>query len=129
MSPSLYRIAADLVVAVHLGFVLFVMLGALLAIRWPRIVWGHVPAAIWGAVIEFGGWICPLTPLENYLRSRSGSATYAGDFVEQYVLPLLYPPVLTRDIQTVLGGIVLAVNASVYWVLIRRYRRATSARH
>ena len=82
---------ADLIVLVHFVFVIFVVLGGLLALRWPRIVWLHVPAVIWGALVEFTGWICPLTPLENRLRRASGEASYQGDFIAHYILPALYP--------------------------------------
>ncbi len=96
MSPSLLRLAADAIVAVHAAFVVYVMLGGVLALRWPRMAWAHAPAAIWGIAIEFSGWTCPLTPIENQLRQRSGSAGNEGDFIEHYVLPLLYRADLTR---------------------------------
>jgi uncharacterized membrane protein YhhN len=94
----LYRWLADLVVVLHFGFVLFVVGGGLLALRWPRLARVHLPTAVWGVLIEFGGWLCPLTPLENWLRRRSGGAGYAGGFVEHYVLPVLYPSGLTRGV-------------------------------
>ena len=119
----LHRVLADLVVVLHLGFVAFVVLGGLLGLRWPRALWLHAPAAVWGALIEFQGWICPLTPLENELRRRGGEAGYAGGFVEHYLLPVLYPPALTASVQLVLGLFVVVVNLSVYaWVLARRRR-------
>jgi hypothetical protein len=114
---------ADAVVAVHLAFVLFVMLGGLLAIRWPWIMWLHVPAALWGVFIEFAGWICPLTPLENYLRQQSGAAGYRGDFIAHYILPVLYPIGLTRRSQVALGLLALIVNAGVYTFIFLRHRR------
>jgi hypothetical protein len=120
----LYRLLADLVVAAHLGFVLFVVLGGLLALRWPRAAWFHIPAALWGAGIEFAAGICPLTPLENHLRALGGEAGYAGGFVEHYVLPVLYPDGLTRGVQLGLGTFVLLLNASVYMLVWRRSRRA-----
>ena len=119
MSSSSFRVAADVAVAFHMGFVLFVMVGGLLAFRWRWLMWLHAPAAIWGVVIELGGWICPLTPLENYLRERSGAAAYPGDFIEHYILPLLYPARLTRGDQVLLGSLALAVNLLVYWRLSR----------
>lgn len=116
-----FRLLADAVVLLHLGFVLFVVLGGLLVLRWPRLAWAHVPAALWGGAIELGGWICPLTPLENELRERAGAATYEGGFVEHYLLPLLYPAALDRDLQTALGIGVLVLNAAVYtWIGWRR---------
>lgn len=119
-----YAIAADLLVVLHLTFILFVAAGGLLAIRWPRLAWVHLPAALWGALIELGGWICPLTPLENSLRLRAGEAGYAGGFIEHYILPLVYPPGLTRDIQIGLGIAVLVVNGLAYTALILRLRQA-----
>jgi hypothetical protein len=119
----LSRILADAVVVLHVAFVVFVVAGGLLALRWPRVLWAHAPAAVWGALIEFAGWICPLTPLENELRRRGGEAGYEGGFVEHYVLPILYPGALTRTTQVVLGVLVVAINAVVYVVVIRRLRR------
>ena len=116
---------ADLIVALHFAFVAFVVLGGLLALRWPRVIWLHIPAVIWGAVIEFTGWICPLTPLENRLRRASGETGYQGDFIAHYILPVLYPNGLTRTDQLVLGGLALALNVVVYtFVAVRRRRRA-----
>lgn len=110
-----YRIGADLVLLLHVAFVLFVLAGGLLVLKWPRIVWAHVPAATWGAIVECTGWICPLTPLENGLRTLAGADPYDSDFIEQYLLTLLYPAVLTRNIQILLGIAVVLVNAVVYW--------------
>ena len=120
----LFRLLADAIVVVHLGFVLFVVLGGLLVLRWPRMAWVHLPAAAWGAWIEFAGWICPLTPLENWLRQQGGGPVYATGFVERYVVPVLYPAALSRDIQWALGGLVLAVNALVYLYVVRGRARA-----
>lgn len=119
----LYRALADLVLVAHLGFVLFVMLGALLALRWPKILWVHLPAAAWGAFVEFSGLVCPLTPLEQWLRRLSGEAGYAGGFVEHYLLPLLYPPGLTSELQLTLGTVVVVANAALYGWLWWRHRR------
>jgi hypothetical protein len=115
MPPSAFRVAADVVVASHVAFVIFVMLGSLLMLRWRWLMWLHVPAAVWGVAIEFGGWLCPLTPLENYLRERGGLTGYRGDFIEHYIVPLLYPARLTRGLQVLLGTLALAVNAFAYW--------------
>ena len=120
--PRVSGILAGVVVGFHLAFVLFVVLGGLLVLRWPRLAWLHLPAAVWGALIEFAGWVCPLTPLENQLRRAGGTAEYAGGFVEHYLLPVLYPAGLTRDIQYVLGAAVVGVNAAVYWWVFRRGR-------
>ncbi|HEY7636685.1 MAG TPA: DUF2784 domain-containing protein [Gemmatimonadales bacterium] len=115
-----YRVLADLVVGLHLLFVLFVIAGGFLVLRWRRLMLLHLPAAAWGALIEFQGWICPLTPLENWLRRRGGEAGYGGGFVEHYLLPLLYPSGLTRTVQVVLGLLVIAVNCTLYWLVFRR---------
>jgi hypothetical protein len=120
----LFRVAADAVVVVHAAFVVFVLLGALLVARWPWLVWVHVPAAAWGVVVELRGWICPLTPLENYLRERSGSSSYGGDFIEHYLLPLLYPASLTPQSQVWLGALALGVNVALYWFVARTRARA-----
>jgi Protein of Unknown function (DUF2784) len=119
----LYRALADLVVVLHCAFVLFVVLGGLLALRWPRAAWFHIPTAIWGAGIEFVQGICPLTPLENHLRRLGGEAGYSGGFVEHYLLPVLYPAGLNRDVQLGLGLFVLLLNVIVYAVLWRRRAR------
>ena len=121
--------AADALVVLHLAFVLFVVFGGLLVWRWPRWAWVHVPAFAWGAVIEFNNWVCPLTPLEQRFRVAAGEAGYSGGFVEHYLLPLLYPEGLTREIQLGLGLFVLAVNALVYGMWLWRSKqkgRATS---
>lgn len=127
MSPA-FRLLADAVVLLHLGFVLFVLLGGLLALRWPAVRWVHLPAALWGAWIELSGGICPLTPLENALRQRAGEAAYTGDFVGRYVLPVLYPHALTRRIQLFLAVLVVGVNLGVYWWVWVSRRSPTRAR-
>jgi hypothetical protein len=108
------RLLADAVLLAHASFVAFVMLGGLLVLRWPRLAWIHLPVVAWGAVIEFTGGICPLTPLENHWRRLAGEQGYTGGFVEHYVVALLYPEGLTRDLQLALGLIVVAVNSAVY---------------
>jgi hypothetical protein len=113
----LYGLLADLTVTLHFAFVIFVVAGGLLVIRWPRVAWVHVPAAVWGAVIELAGWICPLTPLEQWLRLQSGSRGYSGDFVDRYVMPLLYPDWLSRPTQFALAAFVVVANLAIYfWV-------------
>lgn len=119
----IYRALADLVLVVHLAFVLFVVLGGLMVVRWTPLAWLHVPAAIWGVMIEYSGWICPLTPLENSFRVRGGGAGYSGGFIEHYVLPALYPAGLTRSTQIVLGSVVLILNLTAYWIVVSRMRR------
>jgi hypothetical protein len=117
-----FRLLADVTVVAHLVFVVFVLFGGLLVVRLPRVAWLHVPAVAWGAWIEFAGWLCPLTPLENWLRTQSGGVAYDSSFVEHYLLPLLYPASLSRERQWVLGSIVLVVNAVLYLVVLRRRR-------
>ena len=119
-----YRLLADLVLVLHLAFILFLLLGGLAVARWPRMIWVHVPAALWGVVIELAGWICPLTPLENQLRVRAGESAYSESFVEHYLLPIVYPEGLTRNIQLLLAAAVFVVNAAIYvWVFRRRRAR------
>ncbi|KRT69579.1 MAG: hypothetical protein XU15_C0010G0082 [candidate division NC10 bacterium CSP1-5] len=116
----LYRISADLVVAMHLAFVLFAVLGGFLVARWKRCAWVHAPAFLWAAFIELSGWVCPLTPLENWLRNRGGANGYRAGFIEHYILPVLYPAALTRQLQIALGLLVIAVNLGIYGWLWRR---------
>ena len=119
---------ADLVLIVHLLFIAFVVAGGFAAVRWPKLAWAHVPCFVWGALIEFAGWICPLTPLENDLRIASGQAGYSGGFIERYLLPIIYPGALTREIQIWLGVSVLALNVLAYaWLVRRLARRRQSA--
>jgi Protein of Unknown function (DUF2784) len=120
-----YHILADLLVGVHALFVGFVIVGGLLALRWPWVAVLHIPAAIWGALIEFQGWICPLTPLEQSLRAAAGQAGYQGGFIEHYLLPVLYPAGLTRGVQLTLGATVILVNLLVYGFLLARRRQST----
>ncbi len=110
------RRAADLVLLVHFAFVLFVVLGGCLALRWRRIAWVHIPVALYGATIEFLGFICPLTPLEIWLRRQGGEVGYSGGFIEHYVTAALYPSGLTRSLQVGLGVGVLMINGLVYAV-------------
>ena len=116
----LYGFLADVVMLAHLAFVLFVIGGGLLVLKWPRIAWLHLPAAAWGAMIEFAGWICPLTPLENRLLMQSGESGYEGDFIAHYLPAALYPTDLTRQVQIVLGLLVVLINAALYgWGLAK----------
>jgi hypothetical protein len=114
---------ADLLVLAHLLFVAFVIAGGFLLQRWPRLAWLHLPAAAWGAAIEFTGGICPLTPLENRLRGLGGEGVYSGGFVEHYLLPILYPEHLTQLVQQGLGAVVIAVNLVAYALAYRAWRR------
>ncbi len=118
-----YGILADIVVWLHLVFVVFVLAGASLAIWRRRMLWLHLPAVFWAIWIELTGGICPLTPLENWLRSRAGQGGYRGDFVEHYLLPVLYPGGLTRNLQILLGLLVIMINAALYGLIIFQQRR------
>ena len=122
----MYSLLANLVLIVHLTFVVFVLCGGLLVLKWRWIAWLHLPAAVWGAIVEFTGWICPLTPLENWLRTHSGETSYRSDFITQYLLPMLYPEGLTHLVQLLLGTGVVVLNAAVYWWLWQMQMRGVS---
>ena len=116
------QLAADLLVVLHLAFICFVVLGGLLVLKWPWMALMHIPAAVWGALVEFQGWWCPLTPLEQRLRAAAGEAGYSGSFIEHYLLPIIYPADLTRDLQLQLGLFVVTINAAIYgWLLARHF--------
>ena len=119
----IWGVLAEVVVVLHFCFVLFVLFGGALALRWPKVAWIHLPAAAWGALISFAGWICPLTPLEKWLRRQGGAAGYEGGFVEHYILPVLYPRGLTPGIQVALGVIVVLLNLLIYRHVYRQSRR------
>jgi hypothetical protein len=123
----LYRALADLTLVIHLLFVLFVAVGAFLLLRWPKLAWAHLPAALWGAYIELSGGICPLTPLEVSLRVRGGEAGYEGGFIEHYIQAWIYPEGLTRLTQVALGIAVFVINTAIYWWVFRGRRRKRAA--
>lgn len=116
----IYRVTADFILITHFAFILLVIAGGLLVFRYAWFVWIHVPAACWGAFVELSGRLCPLTTLENYLRVHAGQEGYANSFVEQYILPVIYPAGLTRNIQLVLAGLVIAVNVIIYATIVLR---------
>ncbi|MHC8293439.1 DUF2784 domain-containing protein [Pseudomonas sp. LB3P58] len=122
-----YRIAADGLVLFHLLFILFVLFGGLLVLKWRPLIWWHLPAAAWGVSVEVFHLICPLTEWENLMRDAAGQTGYSGGFIEHYVWPVIYPAGLTPAIQLGLGSVVLAINVLVYFRLIRlwKLRRAT----
>lgn len=119
----MYRFLADATAIFHFLFVVFVIAGGLVVLRWPRVAWVHIPAAIWGTLVEVMGWVCPLTPLEDRLRQLGGAGASEGDFISRFLLPVLYPERLTLDEQRLLGALVVAVNVVVYAFVIRRRRR------
>jgi hypothetical protein len=117
----LFRLAADAVLSIHLAFILFALVGAVIAARWRWIPIVHLPVAAWGFFAEFTGRICPLTYLENYLRIKAGQSGYTESFIEHYLLAIIYPAGLTREIQFVLAGVVIVVNLAIYgWIFIRK---------
>lgn len=115
---------ADLIVILHFSFVLFVIFGGLLVIKWKRMAWLHIPAVLWGALIEMFGWICPLTPLENWLREMEGEHGYESGFIDHYVIPVLYPAHLTREWQLLLGVLVIIINFTIYLTIFLRNRKS-----
>ena len=122
----MYQFLADAVLAVHLAFIAFVLGGGLLALWRPRLAWLHLPAVVWGALIEFMGWTCPLTPLENYFLKLAGDISYQGDFIARYLWPIIYPAGLTPMIQNILGAIVIALNCIIYAVVVIKAKRLNS---
>lgn len=118
-----YWLAANLLLVIHLGFVCFVVLGGLLVCKWRRVAWVHIPAVVWGVLIEFQGWLCPLTPLEQWFRQAAGQTGYGGGFIEYYLVPVLYPAQLDHEMQIVLGALVIVINIGIYgWLLARLVR-------
>jgi len=115
-----FALAADLLIIVHLGFIGFVMLGGFMLLKWRWLIFVHLPAVLWGVLLEFQGWICPLTPLEQALRRMSGQQGYTGGFIQHYILPVIYPPALEEDIQLILGVLLILINVIIYlWVFLR----------
>ncbi len=120
----IYSTLAELVIVIHLAFILFAVLGGLLVLRHKGYALLHLPACLWAALVELAGWLCPLTPLENWLRAQGGGLPYRSGFIERYLLPLIYPSSLTRRLQLLLGFLVLALNLGIYGVVWWRWRRA-----
>ncbi|MEM9275785.1 MAG: DUF2784 domain-containing protein [Cyanobacteria bacterium P01_F01_bin.143] len=110
----IYRLSADLVVLIHLAFILFAVLGGLLVRKSSRFALLHLPALTWAVLISLAGWVCPLTPLENWLREQGGLLGYETSFIEHYILPVIYPEELTRSLQIFLGLLVLVINLVIY---------------
>lgn len=118
-----FRIIADITLMVHFLFIVYVLLGALLVLKWRKTIFIHLPVVLWGVLIEYIGWICPLTPLENYFRMKAAGVTYSGGFIAQYLFNLIYMPGLTKEIQILLGSIVLIVNVFIYSVVYRKTKK------
>lgn len=119
----MHGLLADLIVIVHLSFIIFVTLGGILVLYRRKVMWVHIPLALWGIIVEYFNILCPLTPLENYFRYKAGRETYEGDFVGNYILPLIYPEGLTRTTQILLGSFVILLNVLIYGYIFVRYRR------
>ena len=116
----LFRILIDLTIFIHFGFAIFAAIGGLFALRWRTVIIFHLPACIWAALIEFSGWICPLTPLENWFRIKGAATGYQNGYLDPYILPILYPENLTRGIQIVLGILVITANAIIYGIIVKK---------
>ena len=114
---------ADIIVLLHFGFIVFAIIGGLLVLKWNWVVWIHIPAAVWGSLIVIFGWICPLTPLENMLRRTDTGETYTGGFIAHYIIPIIYPPGLTRELQIEMGIFLVLLNVIVYTFVYRHWRR------
>ena len=118
---------ADLVLIAHLSFIVFVIFGGLIVLKWHEVMWLHIPCAIWGALIGFFGWICPLTYLENYFRQAGNADSYEGGFIQHYLVPIIYPQGLTTGMQILLGVIVIVINLIIYYFVWRyRYNKYTN---
>ena len=118
-----YSFLADLVVISHFAFILFVVFGGLFVFKWPRVGYVHIPAAVWGGLIEIQGWLCPLTPIENRLRQAAGVTAYKDGFIEHYLMPVIYPTELTREDQLLLGLSVLILHGIIYIGILLRVLR------
>ena len=116
-------LTADLIVLIHFAFILFVIFGGFLAMKWRKVIWLHMPAAVWGVLIEFYGWICPLTILENQLRRDNNNGAYSTGFIEHYIIPVIYPEGLTPEIQIILGIVVIVVNLFIYTLVFKKWVR------
>ena len=121
----IYQYAADALVLIHLLFILFVIFGGILVFKWHWLAWLHIPAALWGSVVVTAGWICPLTPFENQLRQSAGNEGYSGTFIEHYVIPVIYPSGLNREIFIAMGIGMFLVNLAIYFILIRRKKKSS----
>ena len=119
----MYQLIADAILGLHFAYIAFMLFGGLLVLRYPRLAWLHLSAVAWGATVEFMDWPCPLTTWENHFLSLAGGSGYKGDFVWHYLLQVIYPAGLTRNLQMLLGGIVVVLNLAIYTVVLIRSRR------
>jgi hypothetical protein len=116
-----YKLLADFTIIIHLAFILFVVLGGLLVLRWKKMIWVHIPVALWGIIVEYFNVLCPLTPLENYFRVMAGKQIYTTDFIEQYLLPMIYPEALSLILQYILGSTVILINLIIYLLVLYKF--------
>jgi hypothetical protein len=121
------RILADTVLVVHFSFIIFTLFGGLLALVGRTAIWFHIPVVLWSSVVNLAGWVCPLTPLENRLRELAGQAGYEGGFVEHYLMEVIYPGGMTRDLELTAGISVLVWNVLLYAYVLHRQRRKKSS--
>ena len=119
---SVFEIFAILVLLLHFSFILFVIFGAILILKFKKIIYVHIPAVAWGAYIELSHSICPLTHLENYFLKKAGKDQYSVDFIENYIFKIIYPPALNYEIQTYLGVILIFVNLLIYYYIVKKIR-------
>ncbi|MFP3874390.1 MAG: DUF2784 domain-containing protein [Thiohalophilus sp.] len=123
MFAMLYLLLAELTVLAHFLFVVFVTVGGLAVLRWPKLAWLHLPALLWGIYIQFSGGYCPLTPLEKTFRQLAGMNTYEGGFINHYLIPIIYPPGLTYEMQIMIGIVLIVFNVLIYSLVVYRQRR------
>ncbi len=116
----LFRLAADGVLLLHLAFIGFAVFGGALAVWWRWMPLVHLPSAAWALFVELTGRVCPLTYLENDFRIRAGQSGYTESFIEHYLLDVIYPAGLTREVQLVLAFAVAVINIAIYLWLVRR---------
>lgn len=124
---TIYLWLANVIIVIHFFFILFVLFGGFLVLKWPGFIWLHLPAIIWGFLVELNGWLCPLTPWENHFRELAGKLVYEGDFVGQYLIPVIYPAELTREMQYLFAGVVVLINTLVYFFIWRKHKKLRSA--
>ncbi len=125
MLKMLFALGADFLVLVHLCFIIFVILGGFMLLKWRWLIFMHLPALIWAVLLEFQGWLCPLTPVEQALRQMAGQQGYEGGFIQHYILPIIYPPALQQDIQFILGVLLILINVIIYlWVFLKPDRKS-----
>jgi hypothetical protein len=117
-----YSLLADLIILLHFMFILFVLCGGLLVLKWKWLIFIHIPAAIYGILIEIESWVCPLTPLEVHFKMKAGESIYQGGFIEHYLIPIIYPPGLNRTIQIILAAMVLILNIIIYTMVFYKYK-------